>query len=147
MADPRTNVNNPLGIKPAMIYGTPYENTGEGVAAFAKQVRETAVARERDRRAANDRRDRGDYGIELSGAFAALRAIQELEYPADNVDDAGDAVDRAMIHGYTGDDYIPDRLDETVDALNTYASDLANQLLKLGELAYTIRHGRESTDS
>jgi hypothetical protein len=135
---------------PVKIHGTTFTNTPEGVAAFANEVRQMAVARERDRRAANDRRDRGDYGIELSAAHAALQSIREgkaAEYPADTLDDTWDAVTRAMVYGFDGSGYIADQIDASVDALNTYASDLANELIKLAEAAYTIRHGRESTDS
>jgi hypothetical protein len=139
--------NNPLNIPIEKIHGTTYDNTETGAAAFAASVREMAVARERDRVAANARRERGDYGIELSAAAAALSAINRLAYPDNDHDAATDVITRAIRYGFDGSAYVADHLDETVEAFNTYLQDMGVQVIALAEAAYTIRNGKESTDA
>ena|ERR1700729_3324344 len=139
--------NNPLNIPIEKIHGTTYDNTETGAAAFAQSVREMAVARERDRVAANARRERGDYGIELSAAAAALSAINRLAYPDNDHDAATDVITRAIRYGFDGSAYVADHLDETVEAFNTYLQDMGVQVIALAEAAYTIRNGKESTDA
>lgn len=143
---PRTDPNNPLNIPAAMIYGTAYTNSTEGVNAFRAAIVAGAVANERDRVAGDARRARGDYGIELGNADEALRLINRLEFPDQPFDDAISTIERAIQTGFSGDEYVADRLDEMVDSFTTYAQDLTIQLQNLAATAYTIRHGVEPAD-
>lgn len=139
----------PLGNGPIIhpnISGTHIPNTPEGVAEFRKTITAGAVARERDRVAANARRARGDYGIELGDAHEALRLINRLDFHHDDLDAATETIDRAIQMGFTGDEYVADRLDALVDSFNTYTSELLIQLQNLAETAYVIRHGKASDE-
>ena len=131
---------------PGMIGRTNYPNTPEGYAALVKTIRLDTLFRERRRVEENARREGGDFGIELENAFDALRTIEGLEYPADDVETAGDMIDRARINGFTDVELIPDKLDATVEALATYAQELTIQTQNLDWTSKTIRNGVEPSD-
>lgn len=142
----------PLGNGPIIhpnISGTNIPNTPEGVEAFTQNITAGVLMRERDRVAANARRARGDYGIELGDADEALRLINRLEFPDDDFDAATETIARAIQMGFKGGylpDDVADRLDAMVNSFNTYTSELLIQLQNLAETAYILRHGKASDE-
>lgn len=126
------------------ITGTGYANTEEGVTSLLESHRNDVLMRERDRVAAKARHARGDYGIELSAAHAALRGMRKAgDLITDDLDDALEATVRAIRYKNLSGG-VTNRLDRVLANMTDYVSDVTAQLADLAETVREIKgEGKE----